>query len=148
MNSIDTNILLYAINQDCPEHEAAMRFVRRALEKPSSWIVSDQVWFELYRLLRNPVVLSRPLNASEASATIEWYRHHSGWLSCAWDPELMPKLLPIWRHPEFLARNGFDAVLAVTLRAHGVETLYTRNTRDFRSLGLLEVTDPFHSPIS
>ena len=71
MNSIDTNILLSAINRGCPEHEAAIRFVKRALDMPSSWIVSDQVWFELYRILRNPVVLSSPLGAAEATDTIE-----------------------------------------------------------------------------
>ena len=101
MNSIDTSILLYAINRDCPEHEAAIRFVKQAIDTPSPWIVSDQVWFELYRLLRNPVVLSSPLGAAEATDTIEWYRHRSGWLTCAWDPELMPKLIPIWRQREF-----------------------------------------------
>ena len=74
MNSIDTSVLLYAINRDCPEHGAAIGLVRRALAEPSSWIVADQVWFELYRLLRNPSVLSAPLSAADAAETIEWYR--------------------------------------------------------------------------
>lgn len=69
VNSIDTNIPLYAINRDCPEHGAAIRLVRRALAEPSSWIVADQVWLELYRLLRNPSVLSAPLSATDASST-------------------------------------------------------------------------------
>ena len=117
MNSIDTSVLLYAINRDCPEHGAAIGLVRRALAEPSSWIVADQVWFELYRLLRNPSVLSAPLSAADAAETIEWYRGRSGWLT-------------------------FDAVLAATLKAHGVRTLYTRNSRDFRTMGLFEVSDP------
>lgn len=142
MNSIDTNILLYAINRDCPEHGAAIGLVRRALAEPSSWIVADQVWFELYRLLRNPSVLGAPLSAADAAETIEWYRGRSGWLTCAWEPDLMPRLSAVWRRSAFSARSTFDAVLAVTLKAHGVRTLYTRNSRDFRTMDLFEVSDP------
>ncbi|HDQ15372.1 MAG TPA: hypothetical protein ENN41_11225 [Sediminispirochaeta sp.] len=94
MRSIDTNILLYAINSDCPEHKASLKFIGHALEEPLSWIIADQVWFELYRLLRNQVVLSRPLSAAEAVDTIQWYRYRSGWLSCAWEPNMMDTLLP------------------------------------------------------
>lgn len=148
MNSIDTNILLYAINRDCSEHGAAIRLVRRALAEPSSWIVADQVWFELYRLLRNPSVLSAPLSAADAAETIEWYRGRSGWLSCAWEPDLMPRLSAVWRRGAFSARLTFDAVLAVTLKAHGVRTLYTRNTRDFQTLEMFEVRDPIDVSIT
>jgi len=148
VNSIDTNILLYAINRDCPEHGAAIGLVRRALAEPSSWIVADQVWFELYRLLRNPSVLSAPLSAADAAETIEWYRRRSGWLTCAWDPDLMPRLSAVWRRDAFSARITFDAVLAVTLKAHGVRTLYTRNTRDFQTLEMFEVRDPIDVSIT
>jgi hypothetical protein len=33
-------------------------------------------------------------------------------------------------------------VLALTLRAHGVTRLYTRNGRDFAAAGFAEVIDP------
>lgn len=35
--------------------------------EPGAWILTDQVLFEYYRLVRNPVVLSRPLSAAEAA---------------------------------------------------------------------------------
>lgn len=38
----------------------------------------------------------------------------------------------------------FDVVLAVTLYNHGVKTFYTRNVKDFISLGLFEVVDPLN----
>ena len=143
MNSLDTNILLYAVNRDCPEHDTGMQLVRHALTEPQNWIIADQVWFELYRLLRNPAVLRNPLNAEEAARTIEWYRQQSGWLSCAWEPEMMRNLFPLWKKEEIPARNSFDLVLAVTLSAHGVDTLYTRNTRDFEILDRFDLRNPF-----
>ena len=83
MKSMDINVLLYAINRDCPEHQVCASLVRRALGEPESWIIADQVWFELYRLLRNTAVLARPLSGSQAAATVSWYRNKSGWLHCS-----------------------------------------------------------------
>ena len=143
MKSIDTNILLYAVNRDCPEHDTGMRIVQDALTEPQNWIIDDQVWFELYRLLRNPAVLRRPLSAEEAARTIEWYRQQSGWLSCAWEPGMMQNLLPLWKREEIPPRNSFDLVLAISLAAHGVDTFYTRNTRDFEMLDLFDLRNPF-----
>lgn len=142
MRSIDTNVFLYAINRDCPEHDAAKSFVRGALQEPAGWVVADQVWFELYRLLRNPAVLKNPLAAPQAADTIDWYRNSTGWLTCAWEPEMMKRLMPLWRDEAVPARSGFDSVLAVTLVAHGVDTLYTRNTKDFERFGLFHLSNP------
>jgi predicted nucleic acid-binding protein len=49
LKSLDTNILLYAINADCAEHKNCSALVRTSIEEPGEWIVADQVWFELYR---------------------------------------------------------------------------------------------------
>ena len=55
---------------------------------------------------------------------------------------MMQRLLPLLSDQAIPARNTFDLVLAVTLEAHGVERLYTRNTGDFSSLHMFEVRDP------
>lgn len=142
MKSLDTNVLLYATNGDCPEHDAAMALVGRALADPGEWIVADQVYFELYRLLRNPAVLESPLGASEAADLVQWYRSRSGWSHCAWEPQMMQSLSAHWRQSDFAARNTFDLVLAVTLHRNGVTELYTRNVAGFTGLGLFRVVDP------
>lgn len=142
MNSFDTNVLLYAVNVDSVDHGACKRMVDQALSEPESWIIADQVWFELYRLIRNQHVLPRPLTAEQAADLVAWYRNRSGWKQCAWNPRFMQKLLSEWQDGDFPARRSFDAVLAVTLKAHGVSTLYTRNIRDFNTFGFFHVIDP------
>ncbi|MCG8479039.1 MAG: PIN domain-containing protein [Spirochaetales bacterium] len=141
MNSVDTNILLYATNRDCPEHGAARALVDRALSEPQRWIVADQVYFELYRLLRNPGVLARPLPASDATRVVEYYRAQSGWGRCAWDIELFERI-----RAHLLRDTGgrivFDLVLAATLHDAGVERFYTRNAKDFDGLGWFDVENP------
>lgn len=142
MKSLDTNIMLYAINSDCPEHNLCRQLVDQALKEKESWIIAEQVWFELYRLLRNPIVLQHPLTASRSAETIDWYRMNSGWLQCAWEPDMMKELKPLWEEEDFPARKSFDVVLAVTLKAHGVKEFYTRNNKDFDNLKFFNVINP------
>lgn len=142
--SLDTNVLFYAINTDCAEHAACAAVVRDALESPSAWVIADQVWFELYRLLRSSTVLSRPMLAEDAARTVTWYRERSGWLHCAWTPALFAGLSSRWSQEQFPAKRTFDAVLAATLRAAGVHTFVTRNTKDFSDVGFHTVLDPMH----
>ena len=144
MKSLDTNIILYSINKDCPEHNICRQLVDRALDEKDSWIVAEQVWFELYRLLRNPVVLQHPLSAPHAAETINWYRQ-SGWLQCAWEPDMMKDLIVLWKEETFPVRRSFDAILAVTLKAYGVKDFYTRNNKDFNRLGFFNVLNPLES---
>jgi len=142
MKSLDTNLLFYSINTQAPEHAAAQALIRRALTTPAEWIVADQVWFELYRLLRNPVAVEKPLSGAQADQTIDWYRNRTGWSRCAWEPLLMDRMRSLWQKNQFRARRTFDVVLALTLGANGVTEFYTRNTRDFADLGLFAVIDP------
>lgn len=90
MKSIDTNLLVYALNTHCPEHPAAAAFLQSALDAPLEWILSDQVYLELYKALRNPKIFTKPLGAAAAFAKIDQLREHSGFLRChyadaAWD---------------------------------------------------------------
>jgi uncharacterized protein len=142
MKSLDTNILLYAINKDCPEHKACSDLVRHALGEPESWIIADQVWFELYRLLRNPAVLSQPLAAPDAATSVAWYRNKSGWLHCAWETSMSGQLEGLWKDDSLPARRSFDLVLAITLKNSGVRQFYTRNTKDFEAFDFFAVVDP------
>lgn len=141
MHSIDTNILLYATNRDCPEHVSARALVDRALAEPHQWIIADQVYFELYRLLRSRTVLSRPLSPGDATRVIEYYREHSGWGRCAWDIELFERIR-MHLAQDTGGRIVFDVVLAATLHDAGVQRLYTRNTKDFEGLGWFGVENP------
>ena len=105
MKSLDTNVLLYALNADCAEHVRARGLIESALQEPHGWIIADQVYFELYRLLRNPAVLSAALSAADAARTIAWYRDRSGWLHCAYEPAMMSRIAPAWAAGSFSARQ-------------------------------------------
>ncbi len=78
MLSIDTSILLYALNRDAPEHAAARRFVAECGQRDDV-AICELVLVELYVLLRNPAVVPRPLGAARAcKTTVTKGKRHPG----------------------------------------------------------------------
>jgi len=138
--SIDTNILLYAQNQDCPEHGRAFAFVAESGLRDDV-VICELVLVELFVLLRNPAVLERPLPADAAVEVCQVYRRNPRWrlIECA------PVMENVWTHagqPNFARRRIFDARIALTLLHHGVTELATANLKDFDGLGFARLWNP------
>lgn len=140
MISIDTNILLYSLNRDCPEHAAARDFVEACAQRPDV-AIAELVLVELYVLLRNPAVVGRPLEAPSAAHLCRAFRRHPRWalVGCA---DVMDRVWAAAARPGVARRHVFDARLAHTLLDNGVKQLATRNTRDFEGFGFERVFDP------
>ena len=142
MKSLDTNVLLYALNEDCPEHSHARNILEQIQDEPQLWIFSDQVFYELYGAIRNPSVLSRPRSAQEAANIVDFLRNKTGCLHCSPDTRLWPKIFHKLSEKTFSRHRTFDAVLAYTLIQNNVHTFYTRNTKDFEDFGFVKLLNP------
>lgn len=140
MISIDTNILLYAQNMDCLEHQSAYNFILEYGERDDV-IICELVLVELYILLRNPVVLEAPLSPTQAVEICQLYRHNPKWRVV----ENAPVMETVWskaNHRDFPRRRIFDLRFALTLQHHGVTKLATANVKDFQGTGLQQVWNP------
>jgi uncharacterized protein len=142
MNSLDTNILIYATNEDAPEHAKAQKVVGKLLATPDEWILADQVLFEFYRALRNPAVIENPASAPDALGMVNFYREQAGCQRCCFELEMWRQLELHLKSNRFEAKRTFDAVLAVTLIGNAVQVFYTRNTKDFKGFGFRSVINP------
>lgn len=140
MISIDTNLLLYSLNRDCPEHGAARAFVEACAGRRDV-AIAELVLVELYVLLRNPAVVRKPLEAGEAASLCEAFRRHPHW-ALVDTAEVMDRVWAAAARPGVARRHVFDARLAHTLLDSGVRELATRNTRDFEGFGFARVFDP------
>ena len=78
MLSIDTNLLFHAYNQSSPVHRPAHDWVA-SIPPLQEVVISEFVLADLYRLLRNPTVLTHPLSASDAVGVVQAYRQHPRW---------------------------------------------------------------------
>jgi len=144
MLSLDTNILFYALNTDAPLHAQAVAFLE-SLQADDSVALCELMLAELYRLLRNPVVLSHPLSAPEAVEIIQQFRRHPRWKVIGFPMEsqsLHDHLWALAAQPDFAYRRLYDARLALLLLQQGVTRFATVNTKDFVQMGFEQVWDP------
>ena len=142
MKSLDTNLLLYAADEDCLEHAAAIELLNEALESPEDWMLADQVLFEFYFCLRHPRVFAKPLSAAEAVKRVAFLRDEAGFSFCCHELRSWQTIRTGLAKQSFPRRKTYDLVLAVTLRSNGINTFYTRNTADFRDAGFEAVINP------
>ncbi len=142
MNSLDTNILIYAANSSAPEHGRALAVVQAMLGHPGEWILADQVLWEFYRALRHPRILQKPRSAAQAAAHLRFLREESGIACCAYELPHFAEVLECLGRSRFPYQRTHDALLGITLRRHGVTTFYTRNERDFTDVGLPTIVNP------
>ena len=140
MLSIDTNIIVYALNSDVTEHNAARSFLIDIGERQDV-IISEQVLVEVYLLIRNQSVFEKPCNPSDAVEVCEAFRSNPNWKIV----DCKPVMDDVWQHasePAFPRRRIIDARLAITLRAAGVTDFATSNTKDFLNFGFNRVWNP------
>ena len=142
MNSLDTNILIYAVNADCPEHSRAAEIYQSMLDVPEEWILSDQILFEFYRALRNSRILERPLGHQQALDQITFLREKSGVQHCAYETAFWPELYRDNSNENPMLAHTFDRVRAATLKQNGVTCFYPRNTKDFTGVGFERLINP------
>jgi uncharacterized protein len=145
MISFDTNLLLYSLNKDCSEHDAARVFFKSLPTSAGEVAICELVLIELYVLLRNPAVIKQPLSAGDAASLVQTFRQHPAWSIIDYPGANSSVMDEVWRmaaQPNLGRRVVFDARLAFTLRHHGVTEFATRNESHFASFGFERVFNP------
>jgi uncharacterized protein len=144
MLSIDANILMYAYSEAAPEHDRALAFIT-AQTRNANVALSEFVLAEFYLLLRNPVVLKKPLSAQHAVQVIQSYRQHPVWKTLGFPPTSREVHTDLWKEaatPGIARRRIYDTRTALCLRAFGVTEFATANVKDFEKFGFKKVWNP------
>jgi predicted nucleic acid-binding protein len=144
MISVDTNILLPAVDSANASHTKAAAFLN-SLNDRDDVTISEFVLLELYGLLRNPAVLTKPLSASAAVDVCEAFRQHPRWQVIGFPADsrmfhdaLWPKL----KEKNFARRRAYDWRAALSMLRQGVTEFATVNVKDFEGLGFSRVWNP------
>jgi uncharacterized protein len=137
---VDTNVLVYALDADAPQHAAARALLETAREAPITLFTTSQILCEFYSIVTNSRRVSKPRSAADALTAISSllaFLHvlpvpaHTvdGWM------ELLR------RHP-VTGSDVFDLQIVATMQANGVQRIYTFNTADFDAFTELSVVTP------
>ncbi|MFA6562037.1 MAG: TA system VapC family ribonuclease toxin [Verrucomicrobiia bacterium] len=139
---IDTNILLYAVNRDAPEHEAARQFLLRAGSSAEQWYFTDGILYEFLRVATHQKVFAEPLTWREAIRFLRPLTNNPRFrLLVAGESHftILEEVLAVLTHPA--GNLFFDVRTAVLMREHGVREIYTADT-DFLQFLELKVINP------
>ena len=107
--------------------------------------LSEFVLTEFYLLLRNPAVLTQPLDGAAATAVIQCYRKHPRWKTVGFPPRSRELHDELWKQAgsrAFARRRIYDIRTALSLIAFGVTDFATLNLKDFHDLGFAKVWNP------
>lgn len=149
MLSIDTNILLPAVEISNKDHAPAAAFLG-SLQDRDDVAISELILLELYGLLRNPAVLAKPLSANDAVELCEHFRQHPNWQVIGFPPDsrhFHDHFWPRLRDNEFARRRVFDWRAALTLLQQGITEFATVNVKDFQGFGFARVWNPIRGPM-
>lgn len=143
MISLDTNLLLYARLDGCPQHPRARTFLE-SLHSRTDVAIAELVLVEYYLALRNPAILEPALTAAEAAEECAHFRRHPRWALIE-NADVMSSVWNLAAQDPFPRRRILDVRLALTLQLNGITEFATANLRDFQDLGFERVWNPLES---
>ena len=138
----DTNVLVYAIDEDSPFHAPCRDRVSQARNDASPAFVT---WSICYEFLRVTTHARAPVSAwtlPEAWSYLEGLLASPGFeLLVATSRHATVLAQTVAEHPGVCGNVAHDLHTAVLMREHGVSRICTRDT-DFRRFSFLTVVDP------
>jgi toxin-antitoxin system PIN domain toxin len=139
---VDTNVLLYAANRDCPEHRACFEFLERSRARAGAWYVTWGILYGFLRIITHPRVLARPWQTREAWLFVEALLQSPGLaVLTETDRHAAVTAEVIGEAPGAGGNVLSDLHVAALMREHGIGTIYTRDV-DFHRFDFLRVIDP------
>ena len=137
---VDTNVLVYALDADAPQHAAARTLLEAARDTGATLFVTSQILCEFYSIVTNPRRVPKPRSASEAVAALV------GLLAFL---HVMPvpahaaeELLDLLRRRPVTGGDVFDLQIVATMQANAIQRIYTFNSADFESFSELSIVTP------
>ncbi len=139
---VDTNVLIYAADQDSEFHPPCRTLLEQWRRQSSPWYLTWSICYEFLRVSTHPRVFRKPWSLTNA-----WQ-----FLEAVLAAPTASVLLPGDRHAEVLRETLaefphlrgnilHDASTAVLMREHGIQRIITRDS-DFHRFSFVRVVDP------
>jgi uncharacterized protein len=139
--TVDTNVLLYAANDDDETHLASRELLERLAGGPDLLYLFWPTIMGFLRISTNPAVFPDPLPPDQATAAIADLIDRPN-VRTPSEREGFWDLYRLTADPQTRGNHVPDVHLVALMRQHGVKVIYTRD-RDFRRYDGIEPRDPF-----
>jgi predicted nucleic acid-binding protein len=136
---LDTNVLIYAIDESALQHTSSRRAVNAAITRDIDAVVVPQVLVEFVSATTGPR-MATPLLIAEAQQEV---RNFQTQLRVLRPPDnAVNEFLDVLGETGRAGKLVYDYYLAAQARALGIGTICTYNTGDFRGISNLVVFTP------
>jgi predicted nucleic acid-binding protein len=137
---IDTNVLIYALDADAPQHTASRTMLEAARDGSTTLYVTSQILCEFYSIVTNARRVSKPRTSADAVSAI------SGLLAFLQVLPIPAQTVEGWlsllRRRPVTGGDVFDLQIVAAMRANDVQRIYTFNTDDFEVFSEISVVTP------
>jgi toxin-antitoxin system PIN domain toxin len=139
---VDTNVLVYAADEDASAYSRCRQIVEESRKQHSAWYTTWSILYEFLRVITHPRVLRNPWTLGQAWNFVDSILASPG----------LGVLVETERHaavadqvlrdlPHLQGNLLHDAHTAVLMLEHGIRRICTRDA-DFHRFPFLEVVDP------
>lgn len=139
---IDTNLLLYAVNPDSPDHAQAHELIESWRGGNRSWFLTWGIVYEFLRVSTHAAVFAAPLDLGRAQ---EWIaillNSPRGAVLVDTDRHSAVLQEVTGLHPRLAGNVVHDLHTAVLMKEHGIEEIRTADA-DFHQFRFLRVVNP------
>lgn len=141
----DTNVLVYAANKDCQEHQRCLELVTQWRQSRLPWYLTWSIIYEFLRIVTHPRVMSQPWSIDASWSFINSLRVSTSLgILTATDQHYRVLGQTLEENPDLSGNLLHDAHTVVLMKEHGIRRIYTRDT-DFHRFPSVEVFDPLRA---
>jgi predicted nucleic acid-binding protein len=137
---IDANVLVYAMDADAPQHRASRALLEAARDGSATLHVTLQILCEFYSTVTNARRVPKPRSPDDALAALSGLLVFLHVLPVP--VHTVEGLLGLLRRHPVTGGDVFDLQIVATMKANGIQRIYTFNTEDFNVFSELEVLTP------
>ncbi len=144
---VDTNVLVYAVQQDSEHHAAARGLLDQALDGEIGLCVTSQVLAEFYAVVTDSRRVTNPRKPQEVLEAIDQILAVPGITLLPAPPDLVDRWTALARRYCTTCGAIFDTLLAATILGNGISAIYTFDRSHFERFDGLRVL-PIGKPMS
>lgn len=139
---VDTNVLVYAADEDSPFHDCCSRLVQGWRRQSGAWYTTWGILYEFLRVTTHARVMRNPWDAARGWSFVSALLASPGLEVLVHTDRHADVAAQVFGELPYVSGNLLhDLHIAVLMREHGIRRVYTRNT-DFHRFPFLEPIDP------
>jgi len=139
---VDTNVLVYAADQNAKFHEPAKKLRDQGFQGKTPLAVTPQVLLEFYAVITDPARVQNPITPQEATAEVEKYLRSPAIEKIYPGDNILQSVIILAKKYNLSRQRIFDLYIVATMLTNNMTRIYTYNSTDFERFGELEVLTP------